>query len=209
MSEGERENKLREFLEKKGMTRKAFYPGDLKKEDSIDPRITKFGGKVPRLPTEEKDDFPLLVQLYVPSLPEPIQDLFQEEHKGSLIVVAIDSEDLGYEAKDRRISVYTSDQLDQLVYSDSSGEPVNEPRIVCTWEEGIQYPNESLDNLEYIEEAGFSVEDLSTLNEANECDQNQKTYLGGWPQFTQSDDTPTDGKVLLMQFEESDDSTLM
>ena len=106
--------------------RTAAYP-ICEDEDSHNPRISKLGGDYPFLPDETFDecpscqtkDFLLVAQLYIPTLPEFIQQIFPEKYQQSLIVFGICPRCIGY--KGYRVRIYSEEQLDKLHYQTDIG----------------------------------------------------------------------------------------
>lgn len=114
------------FIDKHKLFLKCSIPIISEMEDDCNPRVSKFGGKFPYLEDEVIpkchvcDQFPMMVvQLYVPSLPEYIQDLFPENYKKSLLVLGVCPECLG--SNWYHIRVYSEDELDKLVYHEDEG----------------------------------------------------------------------------------------
>lgn len=124
-----------DFVKSNNLTRKASIPIISSFEDDCNPRISKFGGKFPYLPTETIKEcpnchqFPMMVaQLYVPTLPGYIQDLFPESLKHSLVVLSICPSCLGSEHYN--ISTYNETQLNDLIYHDDIGKQWSTPQFI-------------------------------------------------------------------------------
>lgn len=95
--------------------------------DTHDPRFSKFGGDYPMLETEKHgecsycgtNEFLLVAQLYIPTLPQYIQNLFPEKFQNSLIVFGICPRCIGHEGY--IVRVYDENQLDNLIYHTDIG----------------------------------------------------------------------------------------
>jgi hypothetical protein len=117
---------FREFVTSSELVRKAAYP-TIKSASDGSPRSTKFGGMYPQLPSESHRkcdlcDQPLMmiVQLYVPTLPDFIQSQFPPQSRDQLIVLGVCPQCLG--SNGHYIASYSGDQLDRLVYHPDVGE---------------------------------------------------------------------------------------
>ena len=158
----------------------------------------------------------MVCQIYIPSTPKWFQEKFPINHRDSLIVVSYcNSCFLSIEAK-----FYTSDKLDSLVYEEdvyytgfSTNYTFNEPRIVTVWTSGKMLPifgnsilNEIADrNSIHREELDNQFSRFNCINGPN--DEN-RTYIGGWPEFVQKDCTPSDS-FLVVNLSQSCSSTAM
>ncbi|KAH0792843.1 hypothetical protein GPJ56_003253 [Histomonas meleagridis] len=117
---------IKEFINKNNLYRKTAIPVISSVAEDENPRVSKFGGKYPYLPNEtiQKcpvcEQFPMMaVQLYIPSLPEFVQQYFQEADRKSLLVLGICPECLG--SNGYQIKIYGEGELDKLVYHDDHG----------------------------------------------------------------------------------------
>ena len=126
-----------DFVKSNNLTRKASIPIISSFEDDCNPRISKIGGKFPYLPDETIQEcpkckqFPMMVaQLYVPSLPLYIQDIFPKSLKQSLIVLSICPSCLGSDYY--CVRTYDESQLDSLVYHDDVGKKWSTPQYIMS-----------------------------------------------------------------------------
>jgi hypothetical protein len=117
----------RGFVTKYGLSRKAAYPSIAHGGDDGNPRVTKFGGKYPRLPGEALPKCPscdqqlmMIVQLYIPSLPAFVQESLPEDQRDKLLVLGVCPECMGSTGYD--IRAYGPSDLDSLEYQDDVGE---------------------------------------------------------------------------------------
>jgi hypothetical protein len=125
---------FREFVTTHALARPAAYPRLTCLHD-CNPRTTKFGGKYPLLPAESSPACPrcdqplmMVVQLYVPALPEFIRSQFPDDRRDQLIVVGVCPECLGSDGY--RIAAYSGGDLDRLVYRDDVGEKWSRPPLL-------------------------------------------------------------------------------
>ncbi|KAH0795347.1 hypothetical protein GPJ56_000796 [Histomonas meleagridis] len=186
-----------QYCEKNNLFKKCWYPTDLNKRDTVNPKISKIGGKRPHLPEEELNpNHSMLMQLYIPTIPEEMKSFFPKEKQNSLLVVMIDSEIHGLD-NDATIRLYSEDQLDKLVYENDvqfDGIYLNEPVTIGSWVEGIQVPScgEIFEELE--EKFGPNYETnygILTMDQ---------TYLGGHKHVFNDESPPSDEYVLFMNF---------
>ena len=188
--------------------------------DVRNPRISKFGGVQPFLPEEGNTlchgchaSCSMICQIYVPTTPEWFQNRFPPEYRDSLIVVFYcNTCYLNVEAK-----LYTSDKLDSLVYTNDivyqGNYTFNDPRIVTGWTSGKMMPlmgNDIMNRLseQYFDKSNSFKEYFSTFNFKNGPNENNQTYIGGWPYFVQDDCTP-DNSFLIINLSQSCSSTAM
>ena len=117
---------LWEIIQENNLMKPAAYP-IVEEEDCQNPRVSKFGGDYPSLPEEtfnvcpscQTKDFLLVAQLYIPTLPDFIQQIFPEKYRQSLIVFGVCPRCLGYNGY--RVRIYSDEQLDQLKYQPDIG----------------------------------------------------------------------------------------
>lgn len=208
-------DQYRAIIEENNLIRIAAVP-NVKEGDTTNPRVSKFGGSYPYLPEEGtarchvcNTDNISCCQLYVPSLPQFIQDYFPADKRDGLLVLSLCPECLGMDGY--RCSYYQDDVLDKLVYAYIKNSDYDgfEPRIVESWSETKCFPNISVDIYSTLLTSKFGDYDYDASDELNKENNNPSgTYLGGWPEFVQSDETP-DGMTLLLEMEESEAATLM
>lgn len=114
------------FISKHNLFLRCSTPVVSECEPDCNPRVSKFGGQFPYLDGESVprctvcDQFPMMAaQLYVPSLPAYVQELFPERERRSLLVLGICPECLG--SHGYHIRSYAEDELDRLVYHADEG----------------------------------------------------------------------------------------
>lgn len=191
--------KYNDFAAKYNLLRKASVPEISEIESDGNPRVSKFGGKFPYLPDETIPEcthchqFPMMVaQLYVPSLPHFIQDLFPESQRQSLIVLSICPSCLGFNGYN--VNVYSEDQLDQLIYHDDVGQKWATPEMnmmrICNFRPGSPHSLDELDQQKQFlrlttvtswrdaEMAPYSsVKEVKDLMEKEKIESNQRMFL--------------------------------
>jgi hypothetical protein len=123
-----------ELITSHSLSRKAAYPTSSSNQTDGNPRTSKFGGKYPLLPNESVPkclscDQPLMmvIQLYLPSLPEFVRSQAPSQIQDSLIVLSVCPECLG--SSGYRIDAHPSDVLDTLVYHEDVGPKWSEPEF--------------------------------------------------------------------------------
>jgi hypothetical protein len=121
------------FVRGAKLVRKAAYSTVSYINDG-NPRSTKFGGKYPRPPADPHPkcdlcDQPMMmiVQLYVPTLPDFIQAHFPAQARDQLIVLGVCPECLG--SGGYSIRAYGAAELDGLAYHDDIGEQWAQPDL--------------------------------------------------------------------------------
>lgn len=122
------------FIQKHSLVLKAAYPSVSMFSDDCNPRSSKFGGKIPYLPSEQcphcsscDENMMMIAQLYFPSLPDFITEELREEDRDKLLVISVCPRCLG--TKEYNIKLYTPDELDSLVYHDDVGELWAKPEM--------------------------------------------------------------------------------
>jgi hypothetical protein len=115
------------FIAKYDLTRKAAYASISHAGTDGNPRISKFGGKYPRLPGEPvpqcsscQQQLMMIAQLYLPSIPSYILESLPEDQRDKLLVLGVCPECMGSLGYD--IRTYASSDLDALEYQDDVGE---------------------------------------------------------------------------------------
>lgn len=193
----------------------AGYP-ILSKTDSISPRVSKFGGKLPLLPNSQHPGcakcglkmLAMLGQFYIPSLPAFILDDIPPPRRNGLIVFSICPKCL----ETTHFRIYSEKELDKLHYYDDVTTEVKNmnkfnPRVITGWDSIDMVPNSTIDKIFDLcnnENFNFPVTDVArSLNWSNTT---AKAYLGGWPEFRTSDKTPY-GFKLFLQLEYSNETT--
>ena len=121
-----------DFVKRHHLIRRAAYPSESVNDD-CNPRESKFGGKLPYLKSEDcpkcnfcDQEMMMIVQLFIPSLPEFVQSHIREEDREKLLVLCVCPHCLGKHGYSIRL--YGSDYLDQLVYHDDIGEEWSKPQ---------------------------------------------------------------------------------
>lgn len=193
--------------------KKPIYIPKVRHYDTSNPRISKFGGVAPYLPSDGpinctcgEDKLQTVFSFYIPSLPEQMRNLFPSDHEYVLVGYTCN-----YCYAELLVKLYTDEEIDQLVYDDvpDYNSVFNEPRTVVDWIKGEMLPGGlSESGFEMPNKHQYSKEDLYFIDEIlnNSTRENAKTYLGGYPIFVQGDDSPNDHELLL-EMEESEAST--
>ncbi|KAH0786640.1 hypothetical protein GPJ56_009383 [Histomonas meleagridis] len=184
--------------------------------DSTDPRVSKFGGKMPFLATKQdhickkcQNNFSPIFSLYIKNLPDDIQALFPEEDRDSVLV--------GYGClycnelyEDCFACLYHKEEIDQITYGEVDHKYVlNESRVVTGWEKVEMYPlsSDSI-NLDYeLDKVDkYFIGKILNTKYTKELEKKMKTYLGGYPIFCRGDYQP-ENTILLMELMQSEAST--
>jgi hypothetical protein len=183
--------------------------------DRATPRCVKFGGCVPHDPSAS----PLcpscsvalahVVSIYVPLLPQPIQDFFPPDERETLIVVCY----CEHCFLNPPTFVYRGAEIDRLVMSPDHvmfRRPFNEPRVVVGWQEALSHAHAcGMSGLGIIGTKYRSDSVWTDVIEPTLNDSTGNTYFGGFPEFVQSDEQPTPSSVLLLQMAQSRASTAL
>lgn len=209
------DDQIKRLKEEIDQYKKNIYVPKVQCFDSTNPRISKFGGVAPYLPSNGPKTCPCgegklqtVFSLYIPSIPEEMRKLFPSDHE--YVVV-------GYTCNtcysELQVELYKDEEIDQLVYDDVPGfdEVFNEPRVVVEWIKSQMTPNGTYDSgFEIPNKEKFSEEDLFFIEQflTKRSENFYRTYLGGYPIFVQGDDSPPDHELLL-EMEESEASTNM
>lgn len=122
------------FIQKYELVRQAAYPSVAMFSDDCNPRSSKFGGKIPYLPSEKcphcsvcDQDMMIVAQLYLPSLPDFVTEDLREEDRDKLMVISVCPQCLG--TNGYCIKLYAAEELDTLVYHDDVGEAWSKPEM--------------------------------------------------------------------------------
>jgi hypothetical protein len=208
-----------------GGIRTAYYP-IIEHNDVCSPTVSRFGGSFCKLPEET---FPLccfgsgsfinIVQLYIPTLPAEIQNLFPESKRKCLLVYQICSECLSWEKP--IVKLYFPEDFEKLEFSKSQYSL--KPSHVTEWKQydSMMYslqltyfseklisegkPSFFLENdpdkyhEHFFEKIRETVEKLHPRHNSN---------LGAFPDFVQDDETP-EGFEILANFEEDEICNIM
>lgn len=122
------------FIQKHDLVRKAAYPDISMFGEDCNPRSSKFGGKIPYLPSETcphcsvcDQDMMMIAQLYLPSLPDFVTENLQEADREKLMVISVCPQCLG--THEYSIKLYSENELDNLVYHDDVGKAWGKPEM--------------------------------------------------------------------------------
>lgn len=209
----ELDNQINNLYKLLNCFKKQYYYPEVIHCDTSNPRISKFGGSCPYLPSRGpkvcscgEAKLQPVFSLYVPSLPQKIKDLFPSNHE--YVVVGYSCESCYEELE---VELFTDAEIDELVYDGVASDDYvfNEARTVINWRQNEMYPVDlknsgfDLPNKEkYSDEEIFLIEEILDYERQNR----EPTYLGGYPVFIQEDNTPPDHQ-LLIEMEESEAST--
>lgn len=197
-------------------------------KDSSNPRISKFGGVEPYLPTkgpihcECHSKMIFVFSLYVSTLPDEVKSYFPSDHEYVLLGFTCESCFIR-----NHVEVIVDDEIDQLVYKSPPQMPFNQPRMVVGYERQDGFPVHFIEvQREFPILQQYTRDDLLLLDEEfayylntrypkdgnqhfNQCG----THLLGYPDFVQGDDRPfslvQSKHVLLMNISEGEASTNM
>jgi hypothetical protein len=192
----------------------AFVPL-VREGDCADPRCIKFGGCVPHDPIGYPQ-CPIcdvaaahVVTIYVPMLPEPLQDLFPQDERETVIVVCYCEQCF----REVPVFVFRREEIDQLVVSIGNPgrrTPFNEPRMVIGWRMEKSHPDPV--GLDAVNIPGMNYRPSRVWGDVIEeklerCAQG--TYFGGFPEYVHYVEQPTPTSRLLLEITQSKASTAM
>jgi hypothetical protein len=211
-----------------GLIKTAYYPVT-KPGNLHSPTVSRFGGSLCYLEDDIKDDHYFreaivnVVQLYIPTLPEEIKNLFPESKRKCLFVFRHEAK---YDSiEDSIIKLYYPEIFAKLKFKKHKRS--YKPFLVTEWkqyesmidlyelrklsdkleEEGKQpiYPKKlpgyDNDYFEHTLESAFAKSNSRPLQRRG---QGPNSYLGGFPHFVQEPDNPK-GFQILVNFGSGDD----
>lgn len=175
--------------------------------------ISKFGGDVPVLPGEENiaicpecgNQMEVLVQLYIPDLPQVLQRLFPYELQESLIVVFFCVENMPIEPQVIKSRIYSKEEIPKLITLPQIENPGIESSIFREF-----FPLLSLDESSNRVAETRDWDRTGRLFEAyHENFQMYGSYFLGYPNFIQEESTPGIGWTYLMNLDTDDNFSFM
>jgi uncharacterized protein YwqG len=179
--------------------------------DSQSPRVSKIGGSIPHLPSEalvkcdcglQQD---LLLQLYVPSLPPKVQELFPSFNGLIVFTYCTECMDSDVVCSTR---VYPEDRLSELVFSPPREGSQIEPRTVTNWKEFTSHDFTSDRAYEANRQSGKDEIEFEEVGRIARSAVPSKSYLLGNPWFEQGEYSPGDDYVMLANFSQDNVCTL-
>jgi hypothetical protein len=184
--------------------------------DSGTVRCIKFGGSMPHDPAAGYPLCPVchvpvthIMTLYVPLLPREVQEFFPDDERETVLVVGY-CEQCWLEVP---VQVFRGNEIDGLVMSanlGNHGRPCNEARVVVGWREEKSHPCGT--GIEYMNLGGLKYRASSLWNDLMEKENEQAgegTYAGGFPNYVQDREQPTEASRLLFELSYSEASTYM
>lgn len=187
------------FVKKIDELKKNCYIPLVKDSDSTDPRISKFGGKLPHLSNDNNhlcskcgNHMSLVFSLYIETIPDEIKNYFPKSKHDSILTCIVCNK--CYDPF--KIIMYENDNFNKLVYEEINDDIVfNENRIVWKWDKQEMEP--FIDSF-----SDYDFEERVIINKIlMEYERTQQTYLGGFPKFKNPE--KTQNHVLLIEMEES------
>ena len=205
------ERAIWDALRGSGLSKPGFLPV-CENHDSASPRVSKFGGAVPHLPDapaaacESQHQQELLVQLYVPSLPAPARALFQPDCALVVVLYCTECMDSGISPT---VALYSESQLDSLVYANAKSDAAIEARTITAWREFCCVDFTSEAAYDSARNAGLDEIQMEELGREIKDKYAGGTYLMGVPRYEQGEYEPGDGFVLLANFEQDSNFSMM
>ena len=186
-------------------------------QESNSPLVSKYGGLIPRLPQNPVIGCPecghqkeVLLQLFIPSLPQAVQELFPEQIRRGLIVFTYCTECMpSNENNGITFNVYGENELANLVFDSPPGDAKIKSSVIGQWTPFISIDASSEKFSQCLAQAGIDdlkMEDfVRSLKDryAGTC------YLLGTPDFTEGEYDPPEGMVLLANFEQDKNFSMM
>ena len=191
-----------------------YYPV-FQKIDSTNPKVSKFGGSIPHLPSEKvptcsqckKTLLEVLLQLYISNAPEEIKKLFPESKRQGLLVIFYCTNCM--EQGNLVWKYYEESQLDQLVFSEPKSDSKISPTIVTEWRPFISIDSTSNRYLEESESSGFDELNLEEFPKYLKENYHGTTFLGGMPFYEQGESVPGENFSLLANLEQDNAFSMM
>jgi len=180
--------------------------------DTPSPRISKIGGAIPHLPGEAQpacqcgNNHELLLQLYIPLLPKPVQALFPQSHANDLIIFPYCTECMESNFLSE-FRIYTSDQLDSLVFSPVAADAKIEARTINSWQEFSSFDCTSEVSYAAVRNAG--LDEIAMEEFGRDMKHKYGTYLLGYPHHEQGEYDVGDGFVYLASFAQDRNFSMM
>jgi hypothetical protein len=199
---------------------KEFAPSSLSKpgfspvctpSDSKSPKVSKLGGAIPHLPSETLapcecgQQQELLLQLYVPSLPPKVRELFPAFN--GLIVFTYCTECMDSDVT-CTTHVYPDNCLSELVFEAPKDGAQIEARTINSWKEFTSHDFTSDRAYELNRQSGKDEIEFEQVGHLSRDAAPSKTYLLGNPWFEQGEYSPGDDFVLLANFSQDNVCTL-
>lgn len=212
------EAKILEHFDSQNLTKKGNFIYCKKDASTQEIKLSKFGGEIPQPNTQGavpkcsdcKKDLEVLVQLYVPTLPENVKSLFPDDLKESLIVVFLCPDDIPCQTQSNLLyKIYNQEQIKTLCYTKSNSNKIdcavfNEYKEYDTYGDMLNVYLENYKNFPEIDQV--KVEELMWKIRAS---RGSKCYFGGFPYYNQSETNPGDDYQLLINLEDDNHFSMM
>ncbi|KAK8898590.1 hypothetical protein M9Y10_000882 [Tritrichomonas musculus] len=189
---------------------KTGYAPVCKSQDSNSPKVSKFGGSCPHLPQDSRPickscngHLEVLLQLYIPSLPAPVKQLFPENLQNSLIVFTYCTECMSSNEEDSiSWNVYNESDFGNLVFDSPPSEAKIEPAVIESWQAFKSIDGSTEHYYSTFQNQKGDLDDLKMEDFVRELKENYAgtTYLLGNPDFTEGEYQPEPGMVILASF---------
>ena len=187
--------------------------------DSSSPKVSKFGGSCPHLPQDPRptckscdNHLEVLLQLYIPSLPQPVKQLFPNHLQNSLIVFNYCTECMPSNEEDAITwKVYNESDFANLVFDIPPSEAKIEPAVVKEWQafKSINASTEHYYDMLHDENGALDEVKMEEFVRELKINYAGTTYLLGNPDFTEGEYTPEPGMVNLACFEQDNSFSMM
>lgn len=203
------------------MTHNLWKPGYMpqcENHDSTSTQASKFGGSCPHLSQDPVPVCPLcqnrlevLLQLYIPSLPEQVRQLFAPSQQQSLIVFYYCTDCMESNSENAlHFKIFNQDDLQNVVFDLPPNESKINPAVIVSW-----IPFKSIDGTTetfYQIFNGQNQLDEVAMEEFHREIKRQyagTTYLLGNPDFTEGEYGRPEGMINLACFQQDNNFSMM
>jgi len=193
-----------------------FFP-QCERLDSQNIKCCKFGGSFPVLRGSEApvceicgNQLELLLQVYVPALPDTILSLFPESKRENLYTIFYCTDCM--ESNQNLVSFeYTPDDFDELVFVRPKADSKVESSEFSMFEELLTYDDTSNSFHEAFSSCNMDGYEFEThMRQLRDSMPNgAKTFLGGMPRYEQGEQIPEGECVLLANIEDDCSFSMM
>lgn len=183
---------------------KTGYEPKCEDGDSQSPKVSKFGGAIPHLPTEtptkcdDDHEQELMMQLYIPSLPAEVKALFPENIALAVFLYCTECMESNYSIT---TCLYTHDQLDQLIYTNAPDGAQIEPKLIVDWAAFTSLDVTSDRAYQVCKENNFNGIEMEEWARDLKRKYGFRSYLLGNPWLEQGDYSIGDNYIMLANLE--------
>lgn len=198
---------------------KTGYAPVCESHDSSSPKVSKFGGSCPHLPQDSRptcnscgNHLEVLLQLYIPSLPQPVKQLFPANLQNSLIVFTYCTECMPSNEEDGITwNVYNESDFPNIVFDMPPGEAKIDPAVVKEWQAFKSIDGSTQHFYDIFQNGKGNLDEIKMEEFVRELKTNYAgtTYLLGNPDFTEGEYEQEEGMVNLACFEQDNNFSMM